>query len=502
MFLIMVTCSLSLKTKVMVFNTTPQWVRRSIPTFAYGQETVEYTDAYTYLGVVFSGPRLSLRRAAETRLTRAYAALGRMERMCSQVQFQEPRTKLWLFDTLVTSAMLYGVQVWGPSVDHHSRAGSTDGWKGMERPLVYMISRMIRAKASVPHEIIRAELAAPPLVIEALTRSVSFIHSIWDLPRDRYARLALESSRQLASQGDTSCWYAQMTSWFQLHGFGMDRLPPFQYSLDAPSLSLTRTEITRLIRQDLIQLDTRTTWTHPTRELGPKMAFYREHLLELTEDGFVSRPAYMDFHLSHGIRCAIGQMRTSSHQLEIETGRFRGVLAEARICQLCHIEPETELHHICHCPVYYEIRGRFHCLFREGFGPLARVMRYQDQRCLGLFLLELRRHREGLLRRSDSGRHSQREITDFFRSQAQQSDEQAAQQTSESTCTRGILIDRATELGRSRRPRLRGSSRHRWRMRQRVRTILVRHGRRPVRVLTMEDIDEIRQRPMLDILGP
>lgn len=33
---------------------------------------------------------------------------------------------------------------------------------------------------------------------------------------------------------------------------GMDKLPP----LDAPSLSITRTEITRLIRQDLPQLDT------------------------------------------------------------------------------------------------------------------------------------------------------------------------------------------------------------------------------------------------------
>ena len=116
------------KTKVMVFNTTPQWVRRSIPTFAYGQEIVEYTDAYTYLGVVFSGLVLSLRRAAETRLRRAYAALGRMERMCLQV---EPQTKLWLFDTLVTLAMLYRVQIWGPSIDHHSQAGSIDGWKCM-----------------------------------------------------------------------------------------------------------------------------------------------------------------------------------------------------------------------------------------------------------------------------------------------------------------------------------------------------------------------------------
>ena len=126
--------------------------------------------------------------------------------MCSQVQFQEPHTKLRLFDTLVTSVMLYGVQVWRPSVDHHSRTDSTEQWQCMEKPQVSMISRMIRAKASVPHDIIRAEQAAPPLVIEALTRSISFIQNTWSLSRGRYARLALESSRQLASQGNTSCF--------------------------------------------------------------------------------------------------------------------------------------------------------------------------------------------------------------------------------------------------------------------------------------------------------
>ncbi|MCO5600245.1 hypothetical protein L7F22_054355 [Adiantum nelumboides] len=157
------------KTKTMVFNTTTQWVRRSAPKFTYGQDNVEYTDAYTYLGAVFTGPKFALKKAANNRLSRAYAALGGLERMCSQVQFQEPRTKLWLFDTLVTSAMLYGVQVWGPSVDQ-------DSWRAMERPLISMISRMIRAKASVAHAIIRAEVAAPPIEIEALTKSVSFIH--------------------------------------------------------------------------------------------------------------------------------------------------------------------------------------------------------------------------------------------------------------------------------------------------------------------------------------
>ena len=135
------------KTKVMVFNTTPQWVKRSAPTLVHDEVTMENTDSYTYLGVPFTEPRSNLRRAAETRLSRAYEALGGLERMCSQVQFQDPRTKLWLFDTLVALTMLYGVQVWGPIVTY-------DSWRSMERPLVFMISRMIRAKAAIPHAII------------------------------------------------------------------------------------------------------------------------------------------------------------------------------------------------------------------------------------------------------------------------------------------------------------------------------------------------------------
>lgn len=43
-----------------------------------------------------------------------------------------------------------------------------------------------------------------------------------------------------------------MSSWFKLHGFTMDKLPLIQYSLDAPSLTLQRTEIYRVICQDLI----------------------------------------------------------------------------------------------------------------------------------------------------------------------------------------------------------------------------------------------------------
>ena len=41
-------------------------------------------------------------------------------------------------------------------------------------------------------------------------------------------------------------------------------------------------------------------------------------------------------------------------------------------------------------------------MFREGFGRVARVMNYEDQRCLGLFLKELCRHRKMLLQEKKS----------------------------------------------------------------------------------------------------
>ena len=491
------------KTKTMIFNSTPQWVRRSAPTFNYGESMVEYTDNYTYLGVVFSGPVLSFKDAAKTRLTRAVTAMGRMEKWCSQIQFQEPRTKLWLFDTLVTSVMLYGVQAWGPSVDPANKSDNSEQWKNMERPLISMISRMIGAKSSVPHDIIRAEIAAPKIVTEALAKSINFLQNTWKLPRYRYTRLALESSRQLALKGDQKCWYAQLTAWLCLHGVDIERLPPFQYSLDAPSLTLSKQEINKLIKQDLTQLDTKRTWMEPIGELGTKKKFYKEHFLLLSNDGFITRAAYMDIHLSYNVRSAIGQIRTSSHNLEIETGRFRGIQGEERICQLCRIEPETEEHHVCCCPVYYEIRGRFHCLFREGFGPLSRVMNYIDQRCLGLFLLEIRRLREGLLKKSHYKSNTQKEITNFFKTQTKHPNkEDPAQIPNLRSSAKGILLDRAVDIWKSKRLKTQKTTRYRQRIHQKIRIILSQQKRRPIKTLSLEEVEKLRHQPMLDLLGP
>ncbi|MCO5582896.1 hypothetical protein L7F22_036798 [Adiantum nelumboides] len=79
--------------------------------------------------------------------------------------------------------------------------------KKVERPQIIMLSRLIHGKPSVPHDIIIAELATPPMLVEALFQTVCFIQRVRQLPPDRLSYRALEASRQLAESEESGSWF-------------------------------------------------------------------------------------------------------------------------------------------------------------------------------------------------------------------------------------------------------------------------------------------------------
>ena len=79
----------------------------------------------------------------------------------------------------------------------------------------------------MPHDIIRAELATPPMVVEALFQTVCFIQRMRELPPDRLTRRAFEAAIQLSESGHERAWYSQVRAWFEGHGLDMESLPPF-----------------------------------------------------------------------------------------------------------------------------------------------------------------------------------------------------------------------------------------------------------------------------------
>ena len=64
---------------------------------------------------------------------------------------------------------------------------------------------------------------------------------------------------------------------------------------------------------------------------------------------FIVRPKYLHTFLPKHTQGCIGQLRVSSHQLEVENDCANGVPGEEKICGLCHIEVEDEYHFTCKC---------------------------------------------------------------------------------------------------------------------------------------------------------
>ena len=66
---------------------------------------------------------------------------------------------------------------------------------------------------------------------------------------------------------------------------------------------------------------------------------------------------YLDFIVEKKYRIALRQFRLSSHDLEIERGRYADVDRHARICHFCdNNQIENEYHFLIICPLYRELR--------------------------------------------------------------------------------------------------------------------------------------------------
>ena len=61
--------------------------------------------------------------------------------------------------------------------------------------------------------------------------------------------------------------------------------------------------------------------------------------------------------MSKRARSLFTQFRHGILPLKIETGRFRNLPVEQRICELCQMDMvEDEVHFLCTCPLYVNIR--------------------------------------------------------------------------------------------------------------------------------------------------
>lgn len=153
------------------------------------------------------------------RLTQGYLTLGMLEKLCSHVQFQEPKTKLWLFDTMETHALLYGVDNRSHEIE------PSNGWISKERHLTMMIAKLFVVVSCWYHTRLFLRQVWH-LLWQRPSRRLFLSCMVYRSCVDTYVILALKASQNLVvGSGDEACWYIQLTIWF-----GMPRCPSYLYN--------------------------------------------------------------------------------------------------------------------------------------------------------------------------------------------------------------------------------------------------------------------------------
>ena len=83
----------------------------------------------------------------------------------------------------------------------------------------------------------------------------------------------------------------------------------------------------------------------------PKLRFYRTFKKSQQLENYVK------FNLTGAQRSFMAQLRFGILPIQVETGRFRNVKLEERICTLCQLnEVEEEYHFLFQCPTYVNLR--------------------------------------------------------------------------------------------------------------------------------------------------
>ena len=92
----------------------------------------------------------------------------------------------------------------------------------------------------------------------------------------------------------------------------------------------------------------------------PKLRYYNLYKNTIEPEDYVKNK-----NLSKYSRSLLAQFRSGILPLEVETGRFRNIPLENRICPMCKIDIEDEFHLLCICKVYENLRRILYNKSRE-----------------------------------------------------------------------------------------------------------------------------------------
>jgi hypothetical protein len=243
-----------------------------------------------------------------------------MMQKCRGANLSSWKLKKHLFIALVRPVILYAVPVWGPNT-------SQSCWKAVEVIQKLFLEMELGVKSQTPYTLLLAEVGLLPLEVEALYLTLQYVLRVETLANSRLPKQAFLASR-------ASGWYADVCRWAQA------------WDLSEHEWHTQPKRLRSLLERNAI----RKLWRDPS----PRLQYFMRDVNPMV---LYEEQEYLGAPISMRLRQGIARYRLSSHHLEVEEGRWKGIRRHNRVCRFCDSGSiENEYHVFIACRWYQEVR--------------------------------------------------------------------------------------------------------------------------------------------------
>ncbi len=329
------------KTKVMIVQKNRSYVEADV---TLDGNSLEQVHQYKYLGLTFC-ENAKLDVAQETLYKKALKAYYAMSNMLYSAKRMNSKNFLVAFEALVKPILMYGCEIWAvDSLQNKKCSMILSGQKvalKAEKLELKLLKYLLAAPKNASNVAVRSEFGRLPLRFYALSQILKF-----------YYRLKIGCKNVLLVKVFNALSDATVNPFSQI----LTTLVECNMKLYVPQI---RQNIKAHVKKSLESLDDPLyeQWDadiYNNRKLTTYSTIKESHDLE----------GYIININDRFLRKYLSMLRLSCHPLKIETGRYRKIPQELRLCDFCNLnEVESEYHMIMRCSLYNNLRDNFFSMY-------------------------------------------------------------------------------------------------------------------------------------------
>ena len=328
------------KTKIMIFNKQGSLIKKY--KFYYRNKIIQNTREYKYLGFTFScsgsdniGINILLNQAKK-----AWYSIQQI--LCKSIK-KNVQTYLHLFDTQVKPVMLYACEIWADSIRYEGNITKLLQTNNLEKFHISVLKRLLGVHKKTTNIALLLETGRHPITLSAHIQAIKYFIRLPATKKQTLLNIYYEKEKGYTPCSDNFLKYAIN----KLDKIGMSNI--WREQLLSNKDFSGETKLLADIKARLKDISSQTIINEFETNVG-KLTF-----LALTKKTH-KYESYLNINnFEH--RRAISKIRTSSHRLEIETGRWSNIPRNQRYCKNCILQKvEDERHFLFECHIYQQER--------------------------------------------------------------------------------------------------------------------------------------------------